>query len=267
MSRRYDSRTTIFSPEGRLYQVEYALEAISHAGTAIGILAQDGIVLAAERKVTSKLLEQDTSAEKLYIINDNMICAVAGMTADANILINVARQNAQRYLMNYSEDIPCEQLVRKLCDLKQGYTQHGGLRPFGVSFIYAGWDSQRQFQLYQSNPSGNYGGWKATSIGAGTASSQGLLKQDYDEKINLKEACGLAVKTLSKTMDSTRLDSSKIELATVGKTKTGEVYHHIWDSKSIDELLRANDLAKPADSETTESAVGSAGYAENKPET
>ena len=70
MSRRYDSRTTIFSPEGRLYQVEYALEAISHAGTALGILATDGIVLAAERKVTSKLLEQDTSAEKLYILNE-----------------------------------------------------------------------------------------------------------------------------------------------------------------------------------------------------
>lgn len=144
-------------------------------------------------------------------IHSNMICAVAGMTADANILINYARQNAQRYLLSYNEDIPCEQLVRRLCDLKQGYTQHGGLRPFGVSFIYAGWDAQRQFQLYQSNPSGNYGGWKATSIGAGTAASQGLLKQDYKEEgMGLAEACGLAVKTLSKTMDSTKLDSSKV---------------------------------------------------------
>lgn len=70
MTRRYDSRTTIFSPEGRLYQVEYAMEAISHAGTAIGVLATDGIVLAAEKKVTSKLLEQDSSAEKLYILNE-----------------------------------------------------------------------------------------------------------------------------------------------------------------------------------------------------
>jgi 20S proteasome subunit alpha 3 len=208
-----------------LYQVEYALEAISHAGTALGILAQDGIVLAAERKVTSKLLEQDTSAEKLYILNEcvaaipmtsrhadsfsNMICAVAGMTADANILINYARQAAQRYLLTYNEDIPCEQLVRRLCDLKQGYTQHGGLRPFGVSFIYAGWDPQRQFQLYQSNPSGNYGGWKATSVGANNASAQSLLKQDYKEECDLKEACGLAVKVLSKTMDSTKLSSEK----------------------------------------------------------
>ena len=82
-SRRYDSRTTIFSPEGRLYQVEYALESISHAGTAIGIMASDGIVLAAERKVTSTLLEQDTSTEKLYKLNDKIAVAVAGLTADA----------------------------------------------------------------------------------------------------------------------------------------------------------------------------------------
>lgn len=138
-----------------------------------------------------------------------MICAVAGMNADANILINYARQAAQRYLLTYNEDIPCEQLVRRLCDLKQGYTQHGGLRPFGVSFIYAGWDPQRQFQLYLSNPSGNYGGWKATSAGANNASASSLLKQDYKEDCTLEEACGTAVKVLSKTMDSTKLSSEK----------------------------------------------------------
>ena len=138
-----------------------------------------------------------------------MITAVAGMTADANILINYARQAAQRYLLTYNEDIPCEQLVRRLCDLKQGYTQHGGLRPFGVSFIYAGYDPLREFQLYQSNPSGNYGGWKATSVGANNASAQSLLKQDYKEDCDLKEACAMAVKVLSKTMDSSKLSSEK----------------------------------------------------------
>ncbi|KAF8471290.1 proteasome component Y13 [Kalaharituber pfeilii] len=249
MSRRYDSRTTIFSPEGRLYQVEYALEAISHAGTALGILAKDGIVLAAERKVTSKLLEQDTSAEKLYILNDNMICAVAGMTADANILINFARQSAQSYLATYNEDIPCEMLVKRLCDLKQGYTQHGGLRPFGVSFIYAGYDSQREFQLYQSNPSGNYGGWKATSVGANNASAQSLLKQDYKEDCDLNEACAIAVKILSKTMDSTTLSSEKIEFATLGRTPDGKIYHHLWTAPEITELLKKHKLAKPETAE------------------
>ena len=173
-----------------------------------------------------------------------MICAVAGMTADANILINYARQAAQRHLMTYSEDIPCEQLVRRLCDLKQGYTQHGGLRPFGVSFVYAGWDAQRQFQLYQSNPSGNYGGWRATSVGANNASAQSLLKQDYKEECSLREACGLAVKVLSKTMDSTKLSSEKIEFATVGRTAEGKVYQHLWGADEITALLKEQGLAK-----------------------
>jgi 20S proteasome subunit alpha 3 len=150
-----------------------------------------------------------------------MICAVAGMTADANILVNTARMYAQQYLYSYNEDIPCEQLVKRLCDLKQGYTQTGGtfdiliqhsllgLRPFGVSFIYAGYDDIYGFQLYQSNPSGNYGGWKATSVGANNASAQSILRQDYTDEMNLKEACALAAKVLSKTMDSTTLSSEK----------------------------------------------------------
>ena len=196
-----------------------------------------------------------------------MICAVAGMTADANILINYARQVAQRYLLTYNEEIPCVQLVRRLCDLKQGYTQHGGLRPFGVSFIYAGYDPLQQFQLYQSNPSGNYGGWKATSVGANNASAQSLLKQDYKEGCNLKEACAMAVKVLSKTMDSTKLSSEKselwlcflcvgsasiltvcvVEFATVGKTTGGKIYHHLWNADEIDALLREQGLAKVDD--------------------
>lgn len=126
MSRRYDSRTTIFSPEGRLYQVEYAMEAISHAGTALGILSKEGIVLAAEKKTTSKLLES-ISREKIYSIDSGICCAVAGITSDANNLIDYARMQAQKYLFNFNEPIPVEQLVKDLCNLKQGYTQYGGI--------------------------------------------------------------------------------------------------------------------------------------------
>ncbi|KAJ2195002.1 Proteasome subunit alpha type-3, partial [Coemansia sp. RSA 522] len=128
------------------------MEAISHAGTVIGILSKDGIVLAAERQATSALLEQSVGSEKIYEMNDNVVAGVAGLTADANILINQSRMIAQRYLLRYGSPIPVEQLVRRLCDLKQGYTQFGGLRPFGVSFLCAGWDSAFGFQLYQSDP-------------------------------------------------------------------------------------------------------------------
>ena len=228
MSRRYDSRTTIFSPEGRLYQVEYAMEAISHAGTAIGILASDGVVLAAEKKLTvrvahgpplqtlgrkalscrgarahpspaslslrarsqSKLLEPSKSSEKMYMVDDHVAVAVAGITADANILINQARLHAQRYRFSFQEPQPVEQLVQSLCDEKQAYTQYGGLRPFGVSMLYAGWDKTYGFQLYQSDPSGNYNGWKAKCIGMNNQTAESLMKQEYkEEAIPMDQVC------------------------------------------------------------------------------
>lgn len=237
MSRRYDSRTTIFSPEGRLYQVEYAQEAISNAGTAIGILSTEGVVLACEKKFTSKLLDNDGSAEKLYVLNDNTICAVAGMTADASILVDNARVHAQQYLKTYNEEIPVEMLIKHICDIKQGYTQHGGLRPFGVSFLYAGYDDRYQFQLFTSNPSGNYLGWKATSIGANNSAAQTLLKKDYKGDLTLKQASDLAIKVLSKTMDSSNLNSEKLEFATISLVN-GKVEHRIWADNEIDVLIK-----------------------------
>lgn len=111
---------------GRLYQVEYAMEAISHAGTCLGILATDGILLAAERRNTNKLLDEVFFSEKIYKLNDDMVCSVAGITSDANVLTNELRLIAQRYLLQYGESIPCEQLVSWLCDVKQAYTQYGG---------------------------------------------------------------------------------------------------------------------------------------------
>ncbi|KAH9362612.1 hypothetical protein HPB48_015474 [Haemaphysalis longicornis] len=220
MARRYDSRTTIFSPEGRLYQVEYAMEAIGHAGTCLGILASDGIVLAAERRNTNKLLDEVFSAEKIYKLHDDMACSVAGITSDANVLTNELRQIAQRYLLQYGESIPCERLVSWLCDLKQAYTQYGGKRPFGVSILYMGWDKHYGYQLYMSDPSGNYGGWKATCIGNNSAAAVSILKQEYKEnETKLTDALALAVKVLSKTLDMTKLTADKLEMATLTRDK------------------------------------------------
>ncbi|CAI0549589.1 unnamed protein product [Linum tenue] len=246
MSRRYDSRTTIFSPEGRLYQVEYAMEAIGNAGSAIGILAKDGVVLVGEKKVTSKLLQTSTSTEKMYKIDDHVACAVAGIMSDANILINTARLQAQRYTFNYQEPIPVEQLVQSLCDTKQGYTQFGGLRPFGVSFLFAGWDKNYGFQLYMSDPSGNYGGWKAAAIGANNQAAQSMLKQDYKDDITREDAVNLALKVLSKTMDSTSLTSDKLELAEVYLSPSGSVKYQVCSPDSLSKLLVKSGVTQPA---------------------
>mmetsp|Transcript_32607 Transcript_32607/g.45247 ORF Transcript_32607/g.45247 Transcript_32607/m.45247 type:complete len:250 (-) Transcript_32607:182-931(-) len=249
MARRYDSRTTIFSPEGRLYQVEYAMEAISHAGAAVGVLSKEGVVLAAEKKIMSKLLETSKTTEKMYKLDNHVAAAVAGITADANILINNARLSAQRYTFTYDEPIPVEQLVQHLCDTKQGYTQYGGLRPFGVSFLFAGWDEHYGFQLYQSDPSGNYGGWKATAIGANNQAAQSILRQDYKEDITLDEALKLVIKVLSKTMDSTELTADKLELTSVTKTESGEVKYHVFTEKDMEPLLAFANAASQASTE------------------
>ena len=145
-------------------------------------------------------------------VDDHVACAVAGITADANILINYARLAAQRYTLTYQEPIPVEQLIVNICDRKQGYTQFGGLRPVGVSFLWAGWDKNYGFQLYQSDPSGNYGGWKATAIGANNQAAQSILKQEYKNDMVLGDVVKLAIKVLNKSMDSTSLTSEKCEL-------------------------------------------------------
>uniref|UniRef100_A0A0E0L8H9 Proteasome subunit alpha type n=1 Tax=Oryza punctata TaxID=4537 RepID=A0A0E0L8H9_ORYPU len=236
MSRRYDSRTTIFSPEGRLYQVEYAMEAIGNAGSALGVLAADGVVLVGEKKVTSKLLQTSRSAEKMY-----------GIMSDANILLNTARLHAQRYALSYQEPIPVEQLVQSLCDTKQGYTQFGGLRPFGVSFLFAGWDKHHGFQLYMSDPSGNYSGWKAAAVGANSQAAQSMLKQDYRDGMTREEAVALALKVLSKTMDSTSLTAEKLELAEVFlQPGTGEVQYQVCSPEAMGKLLAKAGLSQPS---------------------
>ncbi|GMP71289.1 hypothetical protein CsSME_00029763 [Camellia sinensis var. sinensis] len=212
MSQRYDSRTTIFSLEGRLYQVEYAMEAIGNAGTAIGILSKDGVVLVGEKKGTSKLLQTSTSTEKMYKIDDHVTCAVAGIMSDANILINTARVQAQRYTYAYQEPMP-------------------------------------GFQLYMSDSSGNYGGWKAAAIGANCKNihkaAQSMLKQDYKDDITREEAVQLVLKVLNKTMNNTSLTSDKLELAEVFLS-SGKVKYQVSSPESLSKLLVSLGLTQRA---------------------
>ncbi|KAJ6224838.1 hypothetical protein RDWZM_003383 [Blomia tropicalis] len=238
-ARRYDSRTTIFSPEGRLYQVEYAMEAIGHAGTCLGILASDGIVLAAEKRNTNKLLDEVFISEKIYKLHDDMACSVAGITSDANVLTNELRLIGQRHLLQYGESISCERLVSWLCDIKQAYTQYGGKRPFGVSILYMGWDKHYGFQLYQSDPSGNYSGWKATCIGNNSSAAVSLLKQEYKEgETNLQQALALTIKVLSKTLDTTKLTGDKLEIATLTR-EDGKTKIRILKQQEIEKYIKA----------------------------
>jgi len=190
----------------------------------VSIRSIEGVVLATEKKSASSLLEEVKRSKKMYQGDLHVMCAVSGITADANILINKARLTCQRYMFAYQEKVPVEYLVQHICDHKQQYTQFGGLRPFGVSYL-SGWDKHYGFQLYQTDPSENYGGWKATSIGTNSAAAASILKSDYKDVIGLNRALSLTIEVLTKTMDSTTLSPGKLEITTLRK-KDGAVIQH-----------------------------------------
>jgi 20S proteasome subunit alpha 3 len=172
------------------------------------------------------------------------------LTADANILIEEARLRAGRYYYQFQEPIPVEQLVEYVCNYKQYYTQRGGLRPFGVAFLFAGYDEHYGFQLYQSDPSGNYSGWKATVIGANNQAGKSILKSDYLKKKDgdmdeeepeipdLDEALKLAVKVLNKTMDGTgSAAAEKMELFTMTLDETKKCVHRILTKQEAQDVI------------------------------
>ena len=251
MSRRYDQSTTTFSPEGRLHQVEYAIEAINNAGTCIALQSTDGIVLAAEKRVVSKLLAESKTSEKTYKLDDNISCLVAGLTADANILIQKARIESQRYLYEYQESMPVEHVVKSVCNYMQAYTQYGGLRPFGVAFLIAGYDKTHGFQIYQSDPSGNYSGWKATVIGQNNQAGKSILKSDFKDDLNVQKNIKLAIKILLKTMDSATPSPERLEISTMGLDSDGVIMRHTVDKAVVQNLI---DQLKEEESKTAGSS-------------
>ncbi|EPY36493.1 20S proteasome subunit alpha 3 [Angomonas deanei] len=219
MSSRYDTRTTTFSPDGRLYQVEYAVEAIQQAGTVIGVTTKEGVVLVAEKTIQNDLFDDENvedkniSGEKVYKIADHLGCSVAGISSDANALINQARLSALRHHYAFQEPIAIEDLCRSICDEKQLYTQYGGVRPFGVSFLLAGWDRYFGFQLFATEPSGDYNAWSAYAVGQNEQVSQSLLKKEWKEGLTLEEGMVLALRVISKTMDTLKLSPDRVEMA------------------------------------------------------
>jgi 20S proteasome subunit alpha 3 len=220
MSRRYDSKTTTFSPEGRLFQVEYAMEAINNAGSLVAATFTDGIVIAGEKKVLSKLLEPQVTKEKIFRLDDHVICGVAGVTADAGVLVELLRQRAQNFRLSFGEAIPVEQLALALADVKQGYTQFGGLRPFGVAFLFAGYDEAAAAPcLYATDPSGNYAGWKAHAVGANADAARSVLKEEWKEGMDAAGALALVAKVLIKSMDTAGPAAESLEFGIFVKDK------------------------------------------------
>ncbi|XP_002132983.2 proteasome subunit alpha type-4-like [Drosophila pseudoobscura] len=235
MARLYDPRAVQFSPEGRLYQVEYAMEAVCASNLCLGLVAADGVLLAAER-CNSRLVGGPSG--KMFRLASNVACTWAGVSADATKLIDEMRISAQRFRFNYGETIPCEGLVADICDVKQSYTQWGGRRPFGVSILYMGWDEVYGYQLYNSDPSGNYSGWKATAAGHDFDVASSLLEQEIDPEvsISLEEAKDLAMKVLDCTLGTANLIPNKLEMSTLHRASDGCCIYTLLEMSDVEKL-------------------------------
>jgi proteasome alpha subunit len=210
----YDRAITVFSPDGRLFQVEYAMELVNRGATILGMRCSEGVILGAEENVEP--LEEAEYSWKIFKIDEHIGAAIVGLSSDARILIDQARIYAQSNRLTYDEPIDVEVVTKRTCDIKQLYTQHAGVRPFGVSIIFAGVDKTGN-RVFYTHPSGTYRGYRATAIGAGRETVLSILKDEYRENMKLEEATKLAVKCLMKALEARQLPI-RIKIAVIPST-------------------------------------------------
>ena len=208
----YDRVITVFSPDGRLFQVEYAMELVNRGATILGIKCSEGVVLGAEETVETSL-EDSEGSWKIFKIDDHLVAGIVGLSSDARILIDQARVYAQSNKLTYDEPIDVEVITKRICDIKQLYTQHAGVRPFGVSLIFGGVDKTGN-RLFGTHASGAYRGYKATAVGAGRENVFNILKEEYREDMSLEDAIRLTVKCLTKALEARQL-APRIKIAVI----------------------------------------------------
>ena len=207
--QQYDRGITIFSPDGRLFQVEYAKEAVKKGATALGIKYKDGVVLAATRS-TPEL--QVRNPEKVFKLDDHIGVATSGLVADGRTLVDEARNEAQKHLMTYDEEIPTSVLATFLADRCQHFTQYGGVRPYGLSTITGG-VKDGEPEVYHTDPSGTLSQWNAVAIGKGREDAKEHLEENWEEGLEETDAIDLAVSALKSGEED--IEFENIELSIV----------------------------------------------------
>ena len=223
----YDRGVNTFSPEGRLFQVEYAIEAIKMGSTAIGIQTSEGVILAVEKRITSTLLEP-SSIEKILEIDSHVGCAMSGLNADARTMIDHARVQAQNHTFVYDEPIKIESITQAICDLALRFGEGAQgeesimSRPFGVALLIAGVDENGP-QLFHADPSGTFTKYQAKAIGSGSEGAQTELQENYHKSLTLKEAETLSLKVLKQVMEE-KVNSVNVQLCSVTPDKGFRIY-------------------------------------------
>jgi len=212
--QQYDEASTIFSPDGRLYQVEYAREAVKKGSTTMGFKWKDGILLLAHRPETSRLVNF-RSLEKIYQIDDHIACAATGLVADGRHLVEIAREEAQWNKIRYNEPISVKELVNILCEYEHMYTRFDGVRPFGVVLLVGGIDGSGK-HLFSTDPSGAYLGYKAVCEGKKSNDAMTLFTKNFSSNISLSQALDLGLLTLKK-ITKQKFNVEMVEAAVIDK--------------------------------------------------
>lgn len=217
---QYSFSLTTFSPSGKLVQIEYALNAVSAGTTSLGIKATNGVVIATEKKLRSSLVD-DSTVQRISTLTPNIGVAYSGMGPDSRVLVRKARKQAQAYYQLYKEQIPVAQLCREVATVMQEFTQSGGVRPFGVSLLLAGYDENGP-QLYQIDPSGSYFAWKASAIGKNMTNAKTFLEKRYSDDMEIEDAVHTALLTLKEGFEG-QISGENIEVAIVGPDQAFKV--------------------------------------------
>jgi proteasome alpha subunit len=211
----YDRASTMFSPDGHILQVEYAEKTVRLGSASIGMVCSDGVVMVADRRVKETLIVKE-SASKIYEIDSHVMASTAGILSDARVLIERAQLLAQQHQVTYDSTIDVESIVKEMADLKQASTQYGGLRPFGISIMTTGVNSDGSCKLFVSDVTGNYIGYYASAIGENDDKIKDMLKQQYKESINTEQGIRIALSIFRKILGK-NFDISRFDVACVSK--------------------------------------------------
>ncbi|KLO10143.1 20S proteasome subunit [Schizopora paradoxa] len=217
----YSYSLTVFSPSGKLVQIEHALAAVNQGTTSLGIKASNGVVIATEKKSPSILVDA-SMVEKVAEICPNIGIVYSGMGPDFRVIVSRARKSAQAYLKVYGEYPPTRVLTQEIATVMQEATQRGGVRPFGLSLLVAGWDAHRGPMLYQVDPSGSFWAWKASAIGKNMINAKTFLEKRYNDDISLEDAIHTALLTLKEGFEG-QMTEKTIEIGVVNVPTAAEL--------------------------------------------
>jgi len=210
----YDRAITMFGPDGRLLQVEYAKKTVRQGSTAIAMVCADGLLFVTDKRIIDSLVVPE-AVEKIWQIDEHIGATASGILSDARVLIERAQLRAQQHRITYDSAIDTLTIVKDICDLKQICTQSGGLRPFGVSILVGGIDDHTP-RLYETDPTGIFFQYRATAIGEGEVEVEEILHEEYKPELTIEEGFTVSLKALNKVLGENfkigRIDAAYIKI-------------------------------------------------------